>query len=250
MNSQKDAGICYQLSPLEKIVTAGKKKGILGLGYQALIKYDKGKPAFTSRDWNNDLNMNVDEVVWERIWASANNISVCNRTRETQFRLLHRLQITPQFRHKLDNSKSELCTKCNVEVGSFIHCVWTCRHIDKYWQDVEKRLHLIFDIKPKKDSLCLLFGLADTQLKSAYSKRLFSILTFCARKNILLKWIDCKSPTIAGWHKVIFDMLPMEYLTYRSRGMTQVFYRIWSPFLTYIGTRLAAIVLKGLVDHK
>ena len=141
------------------------------------------------------------------------NISVCNRTRETQFRLLHRLQITPQFRHKLGNSKSELCTKCNLKVGSFIHCVWTCRYIDKYWQDVENRLQLIFYIKPKKNPMCLLFGLADTQLKSAHAKKLFSILTFCARRNILLKWIDCKPPTIAGWHKVIFDMLPMEYLT-------------------------------------
>lgn len=45
-NSQKDAGICYQLSALEKIITAGKKKGILGLGFQALTKYDKGKPTY------------------------------------------------------------------------------------------------------------------------------------------------------------------------------------------------------------
>lgn len=42
---------------------------------QALIKYDQ--PAFTSRKWTNDLNMDVDEVVWEQIWESANKISVC-----------------------------------------------------------------------------------------------------------------------------------------------------------------------------
>lgn len=29
----------------------------------------------------------------------------------------------------------------------------------------------------------------------------------------------------------------------------EVFYNIWSTFLTYISTRPAAIVLKGLVDH-
>lgn len=58
----------------------GKKKGILRLRYQALIKYDKGKPAFTSRDFINDLNLNVDEGIWARIWQSANTIAVCNRT--------------------------------------------------------------------------------------------------------------------------------------------------------------------------
>lgn len=65
----------------------------------------------------------------------------------------------------------------------------------------------------------------------------------------MLNWIDSKPPTIAGWHKVIFDMLPMEYLTYRSKCMMGVFFRVWFPFLDYIGTRLAAVVLKGLVNH-
>lgn len=36
LNSQKDTGFCYQLFPLEIIITAGEKRGILGLGYQAL----------------------------------------------------------------------------------------------------------------------------------------------------------------------------------------------------------------------
>lgn len=94
--------LCFQCSPLEKIFTAGRKKGILGLGYQALTKYDKAKHPFVSRDWTNDPNTDGDEAVQEQIWKSANNISVCNRTGEIQFRQLHRLQITPQFGHKLE----------------------------------------------------------------------------------------------------------------------------------------------------
>ncbi len=62
-------------------------------------------------------------------------------------------------------------------------------------------------------------------------------------------WIDCKPPTIAGWHTVIFDILPMEYLTHRSKSIIAVFHTIWSLFLDYIGTRLAAIVLKSLMDY-
>lgn len=249
LNSQKDTGLCHQPSPLEKIVSAGKTRGILGLGYRALSKYDKGKPAFTPKDWNNDLNINTDEATWSLIWQSANDISICNRTKETQFRLLQRLQITPQLRHKMDHNKSEMCTKCITEVGSFVHCVWTCRYIDDYWKGIVDKIHLILGVTLDKDPMCLLFGLPDKQLKSMHSKRLLCILTFCARKNILLKWIDCKPPTIAGWHKVIFDMIPMEYLTYRSKCKIKIFYRIWSPFLDYIGTRLAAIVMKGLVDY-
>lgn len=74
------------------------------------------------------------------------------------------------------------------------------------------RICLILDIKMNKEPACLLFGLPLTQTKNTHAKRLLCILTFCARKNMLLKWTDCKPTTIAGLHKVIFDILPMEYL--------------------------------------
>lgn len=63
-------------------------------------------------DWNNDLNIDIDEATWLQIWELENNSSVCNRAKETQFRLLHSLQISPQLRHKMDHNKSELCMKC------------------------------------------------------------------------------------------------------------------------------------------
>lgn len=76
--------------------------------------------------WTNDLNIDIDEV--------ANNLSACNKMRETQFR--HRLQITPYLRHKMDHNKSELCTKCNAEVWNFIHCVHTI-YLYVYWRILE-----------------------------------------------------------------------------------------------------------------
>lgn len=68
----------------------------------------------------------------------------------------------------------------------------------------------------------------------------------CTKKYILLKWIDHKAPTIAGRH---FYLIPMEHLTYWSKGVIKVFYEIWPLFLEYISKRLAATVLKGLVGH-
>lgn len=88
--------------------------------------------------------------------------------------------------------------KCNAEARSFIHCIWTCKLIDGYWENLENRLCLILDIKLNKYPKCLLFGLPDTQFRSKHSNILFCICTFCARKNILLKWIDYKPQTIGG----------------------------------------------------
>lgn len=53
------------------------------------------------------------------------------------YRLLQSLNI---------NNKSELCIKWNVEVGSFIYCVWACRYIGKCLKDVENQLYLIFSV--------------------------------------------------------------------------------------------------------
>lgn len=126
--------ICYRHSPLEKIFTAGKKKCILGLGYQAR-KYDKDNPMFGSRYWTNDLNMDVDEAVQEQIWKSANDISVCNSRGETQFRQLYCYRLLPS----LD-----------------INWIWT----------MHKFYPLCLEIH---DPVYLLFGLPDTQLKWCFS---------------------------------------------------------------------------------
>lgn len=52
-----------------------------------------------------------DEAVLEKIWESANKYTPINKN----------INITPQFRYKQHNSKLELYTKCNVEMGGFIH---------------------------------------------------------------------------------------------------------------------------------
>lgn len=124
--------------------------------------------------------------------------------------------------------------KCNAEAESCNHCVWICKHIDECWKNIAERMGLILDIKLNKDTMCLLFGLPSTQTKNTHAKKLLYILTLCARKNILLKWVDCKPPTTAGWHTVIFNIIPMEYLTCRAKCMIKVFYQIWSLFLDYI----------------
>lgn len=154
----------------------------------------------------------MDETTWAEVWQLAKDFSICNRTRETQFRILHRLQITPQLRHKMNLSLTEMCSKCHMEVESYRHCVWSCVHIEEYWGKITDKLNLIFDVHLDPDPQALLLGLPSPHIKSSDQRRLFNILAFAARKNILLKWIDNAPPTIIGWHKQIFESIPMEYL--------------------------------------
>lgn len=77
-------------------------------------------------------------------------------------------------------------------------------------------------------------------------KKWLNVLTYVARKSILLKWICNKPPTVSEWHKVIFKLLRMKYLTYWSRGKIGIFSHIWTLFLNYVGPRISNIFWKVL----
>lgn len=135
-----------------------------------------------------------------------------------------------------------------MEVGSYRHCIWTCIHVEEYWDKIVSKLNLIFKVQLDADPQVMLLGLPSHHIKGSHQRRLLRILTFAARKNILLRWINNVSPKIRGWHKVIFDLLPMEYLTYRFKCKMDDFCRIWTSFFKYAGKRLTTIVLKGMID--
>lgn len=105
----------------------------------------------------------------------------------------------------------------------------------------------IFHADIEMDPLSLILGFPSEHLKTAANKRLYSILTFAARKNILLQWVSDRTPTVGGWRKIIFELIPLEYLTYVVHHSVEQFYRMWHPFLDYIGPDLSAILFKGLL---
>ena len=64
------------------------------------------------------------------------------------------------------------------------------------------------------DPMCLRLGLPSRSIPTKSGKRLYNILTFAAIKNILLQWINNKSPSVNGWFKVLLELIPcLEYLT-------------------------------------
>ena len=70
----------------------------------------------------------------------------------------------------------------------------------------------ILGLKLQMDPMSLILGLPARYVLLT-NQRLYCILTYAARKNILLQWISDRDPTVKGWHKVLFDMVPLEYVT-------------------------------------
>ena len=80
--------------------------------------------------------------------------------------------------------------------------------------------------------MCLLLGLPDGHIIDAKHKRLFNLLTFAARKNILLFWIKEATPSKKSWHNIIMDCIPCEYITCMLHSRLDTFYEVWNPYLT------------------
>ena len=243
---QNHAGHTFSLemSPTENLLDKIRSnRFIVRRCYEALYKSSRAKDS-ALQVWAQDLGVEIDETTEISIWECASNISICNRAKELQFRVLHRLQISSQLLHKMDPRKSDMCVKCKKEVGSYIHTIWSCDHIQDFWAKIVSKLSLFFNEEMVLDPICLLLGAPHPQIKRTNRRKLLFILTYAARKSILLKWISNKSPTLSDWHKVIFSLLPMEYLTYWAKGKIGVFFDIWAPFFDYVGPRISNIFWK------
>ena len=95
----------------------------------------------------------------------------------------------------MDASASPYCFKCKTEIGNYIHCLWSCVKLRNYWSDIVTELSIIFGVPIELNPMCLLLGLPDSHIINVKHKRLFNLLTFAARKNILLFWIKDAAPS-------------------------------------------------------
>ena len=69
--------------------------------------------------------------------------------------------------------------------------------------------------------------------------------SYAARKNILLQWINERVLTVKGWQGIVFDLVPLEYLTCILHLKTDQFYKVWEPYLNYVKPGVSYIMLQG-----
>lgn len=93
----------------------------------------------------------------------------------------------------------------------------------------------------------MVWSLANKAISNKHKRRLFALLTFAARKNLLLSWISDKPPSMKGWHSVIGETIPLELLTCFIHSTTDTFTRTWSPYLDNINASICDILRFGII---
>lgn len=236
-----------ELSDIEIMLFQQQNKMSLSSFYKVLVRLSTCDTQRVRSLWEKELSVTLDKETWDSVWSNTKNISICTRTRAIQVKIIHRLHISPHRRHLFDPSLSPLCLKCKTVVGTLTHCFWSCYKLQRYWSDIVCELTSVFSMNIELDPVYLILGIPSKHIKTVAGKRLFNILTFAARKNILLHWVSDKSPSVNGWRKIISELIPLEYLTSIIHTNMDQFYTVWRPYLNYIGPVLSSTLVKGFL---
>ncbi len=89
------------ISPTEQLLLQCQTKRSFTRFYSVLSQTDVLNVPAAAKTWQNELGVNIDEGKWDVIWNHTRKISVCNHARLLQYKILHRLQMSPK-RHKMN----------------------------------------------------------------------------------------------------------------------------------------------------
>ena len=87
----------------------------------------------TQLKYSEKYNYQLD---WKEKYCIPFRVTVDSRSREFQFKVLHRYLATNKFLHKIGLVPSFLCTFCKRESESIEHLLIECDYSDKFWQDL------------------------------------------------------------------------------------------------------------------
>lgn len=181
--------------------------------------YEKWKadiPALAPDDWEECIQQYIPLMVPER-------------DRYVQLKFLHRVY-TPQRLSRIYPTQSDRCPKCNRELGTFIHVVWSCPVIQQFWLEVVEVINSAANLNVQVNPIILLLGVCDNLIPNVHNRLFVFYASFYARKTILLKWKQPDPPTVSQWKAFINAVLPLYKLTYINRKCPKKFSKIWGTW--------------------
>lgn len=239
--------VCQDISDIERHLFLTKSAISISTSYNALKCQNEGKILHLKESCERELNFSITDDEWDDVWRNVKTLSVCNRVKATQLMILHRVHISPYRRQKFKPSTSPQCLKCKTETGTLTHCFWSCTKVKRFWQIIGGEMNKILSVSLNNNPLYLLLGITDPIITDKYKRKLYRMLTFCARKCLLLNWINEKIPSKVQWQKVILNYVSLNYLTCRLHCKDEVFVKTWKPFLSYIGLDISTILTRAFV---
>lgn len=212
--------------PLIGILKSHGPKGLTSKLYSHLLQSKiNGEPVGVREKWQGVIP-GMSEQDWDEICSSNLRVSPAINNRIIQLNIIHQTYLAPNRLYKMGRMQASDCTRCGEGGTDFIHVMWQCGCIGRYWQQVVKKLGKVIN-KPMTATveLCVLGVVKDRVC--GYTKIFLQKVLFLARKQIVEKWIQPSPPTINQWVRVVNQIVPCEKIMYEQRGNIQKYDKIW-----------------------
>ena len=140
-------------------------------------------------------------------------MSINTHLKRIQYKWLMQTYVTPIDLNRYNRNTPDVCTKCMESRRTLFHCIWQCRKIKIFWEEVRATIEKIISKQILLDPKLL--GLYPEKHNYSRNERAFIDLSFLyAKKCVALLWKNMYRPSTTQWIRQMLASLPLERITY------------------------------------
>lgn len=224
-----------EIPELSYIIKTCSPSCIVSKIYKLAMEYRANNFMKVRREWQTDLQRELDDKTWVYCSLSTRRISLHGRHSLIHCKFLNRAYYSPERLHRYGLRESAACERCSADPADFFHLAWQCPGIHKFWELIFQELERITDTVLAMDPLPVLLGYS--KLLPPAIRRLVDMGLLIAKRQIALHWKKGPTPTITQW---VHDM---PYCSTQTETFSELLppsswpKNLWGLYTTYMLTK-------------
>ena len=127
-------------------------------------------------------------------------MSINSHLKLTQYKWLMWTYVTPIDLNRYNKNTPEACTKSLESRGTLFHCIWQCRKLKTFWEEVRAVVDKIISKQILLDPKLFLLGLYPEKHNYSRNERAFIDLSLLyAKKCVALLWKKIYRTSTTQW---------------------------------------------------
>uniref|UniRef100_A0A8C5N4G5 Reverse transcriptase domain-containing protein n=1 Tax=Leptobrachium leishanense TaxID=445787 RepID=A0A8C5N4G5_9ANUR len=229
------SGLLRQLTQFEKYCVLGNSlTRSLSTLYSMLQTFSADLPSFVGW-WDDMLGDNLPEKHWAKTFYFVASRSPVSRFRESSYKLISLWYTFPVQTVRFCISATDICWRCNLVRGTYLHMWWSCSRIRPFWEAIRKLACHLTGLDLVLDPRLFLLGQTDLPYKS-FKWSILPRLFLAARSVPPLFW---KSNLASPLREVLLRMeliRSAEQLLYPKDRWDEIFLRIWFYWSEFVSS--------------
>lgn len=177
----------------------------------------------------------LDDEDWQEAISSPRVVAIPARLRLVQLKILHRIYVTGPRLVRMGRAITAECRRGCGREGSFLHIIWECEYIQRYWSVIHNTLSTVLAVTILPEARRCLLNIWEPTDLDTYAIQWATLGFMIAKRNIAQAWGAETPPTLQEWKNNMDWNMFREKDVFVSRGCPRKWSRIWSSWNTYRG---------------